>query len=184
MTGPDKHLSASLPSDMSSALSFEFRAAFEAEFGYVCRSLRRLGVADNDVQDVAQELFVAVHRAWSEYDPSRPLKPWLFSFALRCAANYRRLARHHIPLQRGDEAEPTIASPSRATEDRDILLRALDRLDFDFRVAVVMHDLGGFSAPEIADSVGAPLNTIYSRIRLGRAELKNALTRLGKGGDA
>lgn len=184
MTDVDKQLGASLSNDAASPLLLEFRAAFEAEFGYVCRSLRRLGVTDGDVQDIAQELFVAVHRAWPEYDRRRPLRPWLFSFALRFAANYRRLARHSIPLQDGDETEPILASPSRGSEDRDLLLRALDRLDFDFRVAVVMHDLGGFSAPEIADSVGAPLNTVYSRIRLGRAELKTVLTRFGKGGDS
>jgi DNA-directed RNA polymerase specialized sigma24 family protein len=38
-----------------------FRLMFEAEFGYVCRALRRLGVHDGDLKDVAQELFVAVH---------------------------------------------------------------------------------------------------------------------------
>lgn len=185
MTIFDKHLSTSLPNDATLPLSREFREVFEAEFGYVCRTLRRLGVDSNDVQDVAQELFVTVHRAWSEYDGTRPLKPWLFSFALRFAANYRRLARHRVPLQQPEhEDEPKTAASAQGVEDRDLLLRALARLDFDFRVAVVMHDLAGFSAPEIADCVGAPLNTVYSRIRLARAELKDALTRLGNGGDS
>lgn len=164
------------------ALADAFRATFEAEFGYVCRSLRRLGVSSGDVQDIAQELFVTVHRSWADYDPSRPLRPWLFSYALRYAANYRRLKRHEMPLLRADElTDATTSQPDAG--DRDIVLRALDRLDFDFRVAVVMHDLAGFSAPEIADSTGVPLNTVYSRIRLGRTELKAALERLGKGGE-
>jgi RNA polymerase sigma-70 factor (ECF subfamily) len=160
-----------------------FRGLFDAEFGYACRALRRLGVHAADVEDVAQELFVAVHRGLPAYDPGRPLRPWLFSFALRFAANYRRLARH-----RGHASDLELsdvpASRHSSAEARDLVLRALGELDFDRRTVVVMHDLEGFHAPEIAAQLGVPVNTVYSRLRIGRAEFQAAVEALQSKGDA
>jgi RNA polymerase sigma-70 factor (ECF subfamily) len=160
-------------SQAAAELSPDFRRVFESEFGYVCRALRRLGVRDADLKDVAQELFVTVHAQLPRYDAARPLRPWLFSFALRYAANYRRLARNrdHVPEEHalGHEAD------HHDVLARDLVLRALATLDFDRRTVIVMHDLEGFDAPEISSQLGVPLNTVYSRLRLARAELRAAV---------
>ena len=167
-----------------SPLSPPFRSLFEAEFLYVCRALRQLGVRECDLEDVAQELFITIHRHLPEYDPRRPLRPWLFSFSLRFASNYRRLLRN-----RGHVSDESLRTPedgaSADVEARDLVLRALGALDTERRVVIVMHDLEGFAAPEIASQLGVPLNTIYSRIRLGRADFKRAVEALqAKGGAA
>jgi RNA polymerase sigma-70 factor (ECF subfamily) len=156
----------------------QFRGLFEAEFGYVCRALRRLGVREGDLEDVAQELFITVYDNLAAYDSARPLRPWLLSYALRFAANYRRLARHG-EIKEGMPAASRSSSDG-PTEARDIVLRALETLDFDRRTVLVMHDLEGWGAPEIAATVDAPLNTVYSRLRLARAEFRNAVDRLLK----
>ena len=162
---------------LESALSPAFRPLFDAEFGYVCRALRRLGVHEADVKDVAQELFVAVHARLDTYDPARPVRPWLFAFAVRYASNYRRLARN-----RAEQALSRVADAATPTDPRsdarDLILRALGRLDFDRRTVIVMHDLEGFDAPEIALQLQIPLNTVYSRIRLGRADFRDAVASL------
>jgi RNA polymerase sigma-70 factor (ECF subfamily) len=151
-----------------------FRELFDRELGYVCRALRRLGVRGADLEDVAQELFVAVHHALPTYDPRRDLRPWLFSFAFRFAANYRRLARH--AGYASDGAFRTMSAADHPDADaRDTVLRALEALDFDRRDVIVMHDLEGFSAPEIAAQLGIPLNTVYSRLRLARGEFRDAV---------
>ncbi|WP_394829926.1 RNA polymerase sigma factor [Pendulispora albinea] len=158
-------------------LSATFRAIFESEFGFVCRSLRRLGVREADLQDVAQELFVTVHQRHGEYDPSRPLRTWLFSFSLRFAANYRRLARVRGHVS-DDVLERRPASRSEDGEARDLVLRGLEALDFDRRTVIVMCDLEGFAAPEVAEQLGIPLNTVYSRLRLAREDFREAIARL------
>ena len=56
--------------------------------------LRRLGVHPNDVEDVGHDVFIVVHRHLASYDPSRPLRPWLFGICVRTVADHRRLARH------------------------------------------------------------------------------------------
>ena len=168
--------SASTPQAAASPLSSDFRALFESEHGYVCRSLRRLGVREADLMDVAQELFVTVHGCLGAYDRARPLRPWLFSFSLRFAANYRRLARHRVEAGEIPTGPPRPATrtPRRATS---CCARSTTQSPIA-RTVLVMHDLEGFGAPEIAAYTGAPLNTVYSRLRLARADFRAAVARL------
>ncbi len=58
------------------------------------------------------------------------------------------------------------------------VLAALDTLDLDRRVIFVMHEMDGTACPEIAEALGVPLNTVYSRLRLARQKFKAAIRRL------
>jgi RNA polymerase sigma-70 factor, ECF subfamily len=159
----------------------QFRALFEQELGYVYRSLKRLGCRPGDVEDLAQEIFVAVYAKLDTFDPSRPLRPWLFGFVARSAANYRRLARHRRERFDDVEVAENAASPESAAlqnETRDLLMEALESVPFERRTALIMHDIDGFEAKEIADALTIPVNTVYSRVRLARDDLKKAVRRL------
>jgi len=79
---------------MSAADARLFRALFEAEFTYVWHTLRRLGIAESDRRDLAQEVFVIVYQKLGEFDRTRRVRPWLFGIAYRIALRYRSLARH------------------------------------------------------------------------------------------
>lgn len=157
-------------------LAREFEALFVAEFAFVCRSLQRLGVREADVHDVAQELFLAVHRSIAEWDRARAPRPWLFGFAVRFASNYRRLGWH-----RGRELDDEMAVPSPRLNDKiaakRTVMRALEELDFDKRVALVMHDVEEFTAKEIAEQLGISMNTVSSRVRLARDAFRAAVAR-------
>ncbi|MBK8170570.1 MAG: RNA polymerase sigma factor [Sandaracinaceae bacterium] len=172
-----------MSTNASDGVSFE--ALFESEFSYVCRTLRRLGVKEADLDDLAQEVFITVHRHLHEYDSSRPLKPWLFSFAFGTAANYRRLARHRAEKHEDSDVHASTApGPAQQLENaqaRDLVLRALSTLDEDRAAVFVMHELDGFAAPDIAESLSIPLNTVYSRLRVARDEFTTAVRRLQKG---
>jgi RNA polymerase sigma-70 factor (ECF subfamily) len=76
----------------------DFRVIFEDHFDYVWNSLRHFGVRSVDLEDLAHEVFLRVHERLAEYDPSRPLRPWLFAFAFRVASAHKRLARHHAEI--------------------------------------------------------------------------------------
>ncbi len=159
-----------------------FRAVFDAEAGYVWNSLRRLGVREHDLEDLSHEVFMAVHVRLGDYDPTRPLRPWLFGIAFRAASDYRRRAHHHREVidSEIEHADRTPGADEQlATEQaRRLLLDALDTLDMDRRAVVVMHDLDGCPVPEVAGVLGIPLNTAYSRLRLGREQLAAAAQRL------
>jgi len=159
----------------------DFRAVYQAQFAYVWRSLRRLGVRERDLEDVAHDVFVAFYRGSDGYDRARPIRPWLFGICFRVASDYRRRAQHRfeVPSEAeevadgGPDADARVAS----REARRLVLWALEALDFDRRAVFVMHDLDGYSMPEIAATLSAPLNTLYSRLRLAREQFAIAVRR-------
>lgn len=163
-----------------------FEALFEAELPYVWTSLRRLGVHARDLEDVAHEVFLAVYRRIAELDASRSPRPWLFAFALRHAADYRRLARHRAELLGDDDpprppdSSPTVEEALSRRERAAFVERALEALDMDRRAVVILHDLDEVPMPEVARTLGIPLNTGYSRLRTGREELAAVLRREAK----
>jgi RNA polymerase sigma-70 factor (ECF subfamily) len=168
--------------DLNQADSERFRALFEAEFDFVVATVRRLGVAPRDLEDVVHEVFLRIYKHWQEYEPTRPARPWIFLFALRQASDYRRLARHRRELFTTPE-EP--ASRDRGADDvladrerRALVEAALEAVDFDRRAVLLLHDLQETPMSEIAEMLGIPLQTAYSRLRVGREELVRAARRM------
>jgi RNA polymerase sigma-70 factor (ECF subfamily) len=158
-----------------------FRAVFEESFDYVWLSLRRLGVHDRDLEDVAQEVFVQVYRRFDDYDPSRPVRPWLFAFALRCASDWRRLARHReVGPEFGEPASPAPSADVTIARAEDVALvhRALEEVDVERRAVLILYELDEVPMKEIAVALGIPLFTAYSRLRVAREELTVAIRRL------
>jgi RNA polymerase sigma-70 factor, ECF subfamily len=168
------------------AMQETFRVFFEEHFDYVYRSLRRLGVHERDLEDVAHDVFLEVHGAIDRLDASRPPKPWLFAFAFRFASDYRRLGRHRLVPSADMDAVAHVGT-SRAhggaegalidAQNRALVGRAMEELDLDRRAIIVLHDVDEVPVPEIATALGIPLNTAYSRLRLGREELRAAVKR-------
>lgn len=151
-----------------------FDAVYRDGLAHVWKCLRRLGVREKDLEDAAHDVFVAVHAHLAEFDSARPLHAWLAGFAWRIAANYRRAA----PQRREELTDDVPEHPdTRENADqvaargqqRTLVLRALDALDDEKRAVFVLHELEGLAIPEVASLLGVPLNTAYSRLRLGRA---------------
>jgi len=160
----------------------DFRTVFEAEFGWVMRTLRYLGVRGPDLEDVAHDVFLHVYRHFEDYDPARPLRPWLFAFAYRIARDFRELSRHRqVPLDEPAHIADGAPLPDAAvlrSELQELALRALAGLEAEERAVFVAHDLDGLSATEIAEGLGIPPNTVYSRLRRARVKFETAGRRL------
>lgn len=159
-----------------------FRALYDAHFAFVGRNLRRLGVGRADLEDKVQEVFVVAHRRWEEFvDLGHGPRAWLFQIALRVASDTRRHRRRHpVDADGGVAQERQSVAPTQASEiDRreriELLDRALSTLEVGRRIVIVLHEIEQMSAPEIARALDVPVNTVYSRIRVGRAALERAL---------
>lgn len=163
-----------------------FRALYHAEFDYVWGALRRLGVRSADLEDVAHEVFLRVYKRFEEFDADRPIRPWLYAFAFRTAADYRKSARHRreqledVPDAVDDRSSPEMAlDRARETErTRAVVAQALEELDESKRLVFAMHELESVPIPEIARVLGIPLNTAYSRLRLARQEFPTVVRRI------
>lgn len=174
---PGSAQTSGVPSAAVGQASFE--SMFREELGYVMNTLRRLGVPDRDVEDVAHDVFVVAYRKHEEFDPQRPRRPWLFGIALRVAADHRRLFRNRFERPVFDPTAEVAAATEHGAEDlerRRIVQRGLDALDLDKRAVLVLHDVEGHAMPEVASALGIPLNTAYSRLRAARERFRAAIT--------
>jgi RNA polymerase sigma-70 factor (ECF subfamily) len=176
---------AELPEDdgrVSSLTPPDFRSLFDTEFEYVWHTLRRLGVRDRDLEDVTHDVFLTVHKKLHTFDEARPKRPWLFAFAYRFASDYRRLARHRTEVlgltPDGPDPSPSAFDRAAFGETLDLARRALDTLPLERRAVFVLHELDECPMQEVAQALGIPLNTAYSRLRLAREDLAKAIRRL------
>jgi RNA polymerase sigma-70 factor (ECF subfamily) len=153
-----------------------FAEVYAAEFAFVWRTLRALGVPAAVADDAAQDVFVVVHRRLADYDERRSLRSWLFGIARNVARRHRERARRAPPLQivgDGLGLDDSLELREAAT----LVERFLETLDDDQRAVFVLAQLEGMTAPEIADTLGVNPNTVYSRLRTARLKFERAVER-------
>ena len=162
----------------------ECLSAFEREIHYIHRSFRRLGTPPSEVEDLAQELFLAFRDSWSKYDPSRPLRPYLFAFAFRIAAAHHRKRKRELAMGVAEmtDQEPNPEESLRSKQARALVLVALDRIPLPRRAVLIMHELDDVPVSDVASLLAIPRFTAYSRLRKARRELHAAIERLGREG--
>lgn len=154
--------------------------AFQRELDYVHRTLRRLGTPSSEVDDLAQEVFLALHGCWLEYDASRPLRPYLFGIAFRIAAAHHRKRKREVTFEIV-EVSDTGPGPDDAfatKQARALVLAALERIPLPRRAVLVMHDIDDVAVEDVAAALAIPRFTVYSRLRKARRELEVAVRRL------
>jgi RNA polymerase sigma-70 factor (ECF subfamily) len=149
-----------------------FEAAYRNELKPVWRLVARLHGSSSSVEDLVHDVFLTAHKKWSSYDPSRPLRPWLFGIAYRVTADHRALSRHarEAPMEEGAANEP-YREPEPVLERRDaqrVLAAALEQMPEDARAVFVMHELEEQPVPAIAEAMGTPVPTAYTRLRAAR----------------
>src|SRR3954462_13772492 len=125
------------------------RTVFDEHARYVIRTLRHLGVQEADVEDVAQEVFVTVHRKLPEFEGRAKLRTWLYAICLRVASDHRRRAyvvREGVTENPpGDAGERTGAEPDTSVESRSCVQQLLGVLVEDKRAVLVLYEIEGLT---------------------------------------
>jgi len=151
-----------------------------AHADFVWRSLARLGVRDEDLPDMLQEVFLVVHRRLDTYDGTSKLTSWLFGICLRIAAADRRRAHRKRERAFANVPEPAVGSasgPERALQARQELEALLDALPLERRAIFVMFEIDGLSCQQIAEALDVPVGTVHSRLHAARRAFEKALVR-------
>jgi len=167
---------------VSGSTSPSFPDLYQDQFEYAWACLRRLGVPPEAQEDALQDLFLVVHRRLPEFAGRSTLKTWIFGVARRVAARHRRTEarrqRRHARLAAVSASEPVAVHDDELArrEARRRLAEFLDGLDDDRRAVFVLHLYEEMSAPEIAQTLGVNVNTVYSRIRLVREQFDRTFT--------
>jgi RNA polymerase sigma-70 factor, ECF subfamily len=154
---------------------------------FLWKSLYRMGVPQADLPDVLQEVLLVVYRRLDSYDGSCRLTTWLFAICLRVAATARRgkRRRREDPLDPTEQSSALVESndPERCALARDarrVLDWALGGLDPEKRAVLVMFELEGISCAEIAQLLGVPKGTVFSRLSSARQAFLARLSRMQK----
>ena len=143
-----------------------------------------------DAEDLVQDTFARAYSAFHQFTPGTNLKAWLYRILTNTYINSYRKAQRAPQISDGENiedwqlarAESHTSSGLRSAEVEaldampdSIVTDALSDLSDDFRMAVLLADVEGFSYKEIAEIMGTPIGTVMSRLNRGRGQLREKL---------
>ncbi len=154
-------------------------AIYREHFAFVWRSLRRLGAPEHGIEDACQDVFLVVARRLDEFEGRSSVQTWLFSIAMRVVRTHRRSVwRRQRKAERIVSDAPALGpghtEPHARREAQLLLATLLDELDQDKRAAYVLIELEGMTAVEVAAEFSLNVNTVNTRLRAARQQLRAA----------
>ncbi len=146
----------------------------------------------SDAEDLVQETYLKAYRAFGGFQEGTNLKAWLYKILTNTFINSYRAKKRRPEESDLDDVEDLYlyrrlggleaATAGRSAEDEvldhftdDDVKAALEALPEQFRMAVLLADVEGFSYKEIADIVDVPIGTVMSRLHRGRKALQKRL---------
>jgi len=170
------------------SVEWTFGAVYQANFAFVWRTVRRLGVIDSAVDDVVQEVFIVVHRQLPSFRGESSIRSWLYVITSRIVRDARRSLRRK-PANLGgrgrlpDEVD-FVADSGPSPQDKvasgeavRTLHAVLDAMSDERREVFILAELEQMTVVDIAAAVRANANTVYSRLRAARADFERAVAR-------
>ena len=162
-----------------------FREIFLRHRSEVGRIVHRVMGNSPDVEDVVQDVFVHVYRSLGSFRGESKFTTWLYRLTVNVTRMHLRRGRSRpqiadveVPEQKRDES-PLDSPEQRAvcSERLSALYKLLDTLGEKKRAVLVLHDIEGVPAKEIAEMVGAPVLTVRTRLFYARKELYAAIAK-------
>jgi RNA polymerase sigma-70 factor (ECF subfamily) len=143
-----------------------------------------------DAQDLVQDTYIKAYNSFHQFEPGTNLKAWLYRVLTTTFINTYRKDQRRPQTSDSELEDWQIAEASSHTSDQgksteDVVLEnlpdsdiknALAEIPEEFRMAVYLADVEGFSYKEIAEIVGVPAGTVMSRLHRGRKQLREKLT--------
>lgn len=167
------------PAPPATCRPLSFEQLYQEYYSYTSRTLRHLAIPAADIEDAAQEVWLAVHRQLGSFEGRSSVRTWLFGIMLNVVRNRRRLARRR-PAP-GELPEHLVApgpDPElvRAGADAFSLVQSfLARLDEGRQILFVAHLLEELSAGEAAELLSVDVTTVYHRVRALRRDFRRWL---------
>lgn len=152
---------------------------FEEHSAYIYRVALFLTKSNAVAEDITQETFLRVFKKYHTYNPSKPIKPWIYKITLNIARNVFRKQKHinfvdELPEEKAiDLVEGSILR----SEEEEELWREINKLTFKSKEVIVLHFYSGLKLKEISTTLGIPLGTCKSRLNTALTTLKKQLSK-------
>ena len=163
----------------------DFDQIMREQAAFVWRVLARHGVADGQLEDVSQDVFLALHRSLPRFEGRSSLRTFLYGICRRVASNHRQLAVHRREVATDELPEPAagehgdVAFEALADKQSLALVQALvARLPAEQREVFMLYEVDELTMREIAEALDCSQNTLFSRLYAARKALAAELTRL------
>jgi RNA polymerase sigma-70 factor (ECF subfamily) len=169
--------------DRMMAASFE--EAFASEFAPLHRYLRRR-VGESTADELTAQTFATAYASWHRFDPSRPLRPWLYGIAANLLRHHWRSERRMLRAYARTGIDPVVADDDEtvarldADAQRRVLAAALGELRPQDREILLLHAWAELTDSEIGAALSLPTGTVKSRLHRTRERLRNHLDRQGQ----
>jgi RNA polymerase sigma-70 factor (ECF subfamily) len=161
-------------------------------FALVSGILRR----QEDVEDIAQQVFLKVYLSLRKFDQRAAFSTWLYKITVNECWDYLRKKKVRPLVYESDLSEEQVSrldgivsagrvvlGPNERAEVKDLLERMLDKLPEQDRQLLVLKEIEGFSVQELAEILGLNVNTVKVRLFRARGRIMESYRRrLGSGG--
>lgn len=160
-----------------------WRELYDTHFDFVLRVARRLGTPESEAEDVVHDVFVVVHRKLDRFE-SGQLTTWLYRITANIASDRHRRRRvrrtfESMRLWVGSEARETPEQSAERASATRAVERVLERMSPKKREVFALFELEGLNGEQIAKRVGAPVNTVWTRLHHARKQFLKIARRLG-----
>ena len=158
-----------------------FRELVETYKGMVFAIISRSTSNRSTVEDLAQDVFIRVHRGLRSFRGDARLSTWICRIAMNVCADARQRAPREISLDAAPAGAPplpatVVSDPAfAALELRDRVAKGMARLSERSRLVLTMHYFAGRGYEEIAEALRAPLGTVKTHLHRAKQELREIL---------
>lgn len=169
--------------------SADLGTLFDAHATALLRVVERLSGSGGHVEEIVQDVFLVAHRQLDAVAAAKSPRAWLYAVAINLARAHRRQAgrRNGLWARFGRSLVVDTDAETRVVrgEEGAMVRRCIDQLPERAREVVVLYELEGLEGAAIAGLLGIPLNTVWTRLRTGRAKLVRLFVARGlrPGGD-
>ena len=167
--------------------SLDFDRLYDETFAFVWRTARRMGVPESALDDVCQDVFVAVHRRLAEFEGRSSVRTWVFGILMNVVLVHRRTLARKSPAHRSfggvldpDSVADERQGPHEEVSDAEAVRIArwlLEQLDDEKRTVFILAELEEIPVPEIAEGLAVNVNTVHARLRAARRQFAAAAAR-------
>lgn len=143
----------------------------------------RLAPDREQIDDVAQEVFLKVYRGLPYFRGEARLSTWIYRIVANVCSQVRARPRREVALDQGPDRapiEPAVADNAfAAMEMRDRLQKAMAQLPEQYRVILSAHHLKGVQYEALAEALNVPLGTVKTHLHRAKKRLREILEQQG-----